>query len=113
MLGVHQSGSDNGPIQTQFGLSSLPCSEIFFSLLSCCVGVACAGTSHRGDRVDLRGTLTLRGNVPFAYPVVTDGKNTWQLVGLDQATAARLQNRVVHVTGRVAETAGASRLPGV
>ena len=61
----------------------------------------------------MRGTLTLRGNEPFTYPVVTDGKHIWQLVGVDQATAARLQNRVVHVTGRVAETAGAERLPAV
>jgi hypothetical protein len=87
--------------------------NILLAAFVLCAGAACAGTAHRGDRVDLRGTLTLRGNEPFTYPVVTDGKNIWQLVGVDQATSARLQNRVVHVTGRVAETAGAARLPAV
>jgi hypothetical protein len=108
--GVYQSGSDNASIQAQF---TAMLRNFLLAAFVLCAGVACAGTAHRGDRVDLRGTLTLRGNEPFTYPVVTDGKHIWQLVGVDQATAARLQNRVVHVTGRVAETAGADRLPAV
>ena len=78
-----------------------------------CAGAACAGVAHPGDPVDLHGTLTLRGNEPFTYPVVSDGKLAWQLKGVDHATALRLQGRVVHVTGRVAEGGAPSGLPVV
>jgi hypothetical protein len=76
-----------------------------------CAGTACAGVAHPGDPVDLHGTLTLRGNEPFTYPVVSDGNAVWQLTGVDHATARRLQGRVVHVTGRVAQAALPAGLP--
>jgi hypothetical protein len=76
-----------------------------------CTGTACAGVAHSGDPVDVHGTLTLRGNEPFTYPVVSDGHAMWQLTGVDHATAVRLQGRTVHVTGRVGEAALPSGLP--
>jgi hypothetical protein len=110
MLGAHQWVSDNAFVQAQVVAMLRNFLLAAFVLFA---GIACAGTAHTGDRVDLRGTLTLRGNEPFTYPVISDGKNLWQLVGVDHATAGRLQNQVVHVKGRVAETAGPSRLPSV
>jgi hypothetical protein len=110
MLGAHQRVSDNAFVQVHVAAMLR---NFLLAAFVLCAGTACAGTAHPGDRVDLRGTLTLRGNEPFTYPVVSDGKHMWQLVGVDHATAGRLQNRVVHVTGRVAETAGPSTLPAV
>lgn len=78
-----------------------------------CAGAACAGTVHPGSALDVRGTLTLRGNEPFAYPVVANGDAVWQLVGLDHAVALRLQNHVVHVTGHAAGAAAPSGLPAI
>jgi hypothetical protein len=87
--------------------------KLLLSAFILCAGTACAGVAHPGDPVDLRGTLTLRGNEPFTYPVVSDGKSIWQLVGVDHATAVRLQGRVVHVTGRAADTTVPSGLSAI
>lgn len=86
---------------------------LLLSAFVLCAGVACAGVARPGDPVDLRGTFVLRGNEPFTYPVVSDGRTVWQLVGVERATALRLQGRLVHVTGRVGETAVPSGLPAV
>lgn len=85
---------------------------ILFALVVC-AGTACAGTPHVGDSIELQGALTLRGNEPFTYPVVTDGAKVWQLVGVDHGTALKLQTHVVHVTGHVTTDAAPSGLPAI
>jgi hypothetical protein len=87
--------------------------KLLLSVFVLCTGIACEGVAHPGAPVDLRGTLILRGNEPFTYPVVSDGKTAWQLVGVDRAMAVRLQGRRVHVMGRMGETAKPSGLPVV
>jgi hypothetical protein len=87
--------------------------RLILSLLVLSVGTACAGTPHVGDTVAIQGTLTIRGNEPFTYPVVSTGTKIWQLVGVDHASVMKLQNRIVHVTGHVATDAVPSGLPAI
>ncbi|SIT35667.1 exported hypothetical protein [Paraburkholderia ribeironis] len=87
--------------------------KLILSLFVLSVGTACAGTPHVGDKVEVRGTLTIRGNEPFTYPVVSTSAKVWQLVGVERASAMKLQNRIVHVTGHVAANAVPSGLPAI
>ncbi|HZZ11308.1 MAG TPA: hypothetical protein VFE79_11515 [Paraburkholderia sp.] len=87
--------------------------KLLLATLVVCTHAACAGPPHAGAPIALQGALTLRGNEPFTYPVVSDGTRLWQLVGVDHATAMKLQARVVHVTGHVTTTAVPSGLPGI
>lgn len=87
--------------------------KTILSVLVVCAGTACAGTPHVGDPIELRGTLTLKGNEPFTYPVVADGTKLWELVGVDHATALKLQTHVVRVNGHVTTTGVPSGLPAI
>ncbi|WP_233852128.1 hypothetical protein [Paraburkholderia sp. HD33-4] len=87
--------------------------QLLLSLLVLGVGTACADTPHIGDMVEVQGTLTIRGNEPFTYPVVSSGTKIWQLVGIDRAVAMKLQNSIVHVTGHVGSNAVPSGLPAI
>jgi hypothetical protein len=54
-----------------------------------------------GQRLDLAGKMDMRGNAPFAYPVVATSDGVWQLEGLSAQQAAQWQNRPVRVYGTV------------
>lgn len=100
-----------------YAFKALPTATMFrkliLSLLILATGTACASAARLGDPVDLQGTLTLRGNEPFTYPVISTGTKIWQLVGMDHAAAAKLQTRLVHVTGHVTSDAVPSGLPAI
>lgn len=65
---------------------------------------ACAAPPYSGDPVELHGRLVLRGNEPAVYPVVYDDTGVvWALQGVNRQDAARLQNHIVRVTGKVTD----------
>jgi hypothetical protein len=61
-----------------------------------------AGGAHSGETIELHGKLVLRGNEPFAYPIVSDDAGCiWVLEGISRRDAAALQNHIVRLSATV------------
>ncbi|AOY00004.1 hypothetical protein [Jeongeupia sp. USM3] len=68
---------------------------------------SCASPAYTlGQPVTAEGKLVLKGNEPFAVPVLLGQSEQWELTGLKQQQYVPLQNKAVRVRGTVA------RLPG-
>ncbi|GHD68345.1 hypothetical protein [Jeongeupia chitinilytica] len=74
--------------------------------------VACAApTVQLGQPMTLEGKLVLKGNAPFVVPVLQTAKGNWELRGLAEQTAARLQNKQLQVSGTVSRLQQGPALP--
>lgn len=63
---------------------------------------ACAHGAAVGERIELAGTLRVRGNVPFAHAVlVTPAGKSWDLNGPVAEQSRGLNDRPVRVRGVV------------
>ena len=80
-------------------------------VLVCTVAIAsataaCGAAPRVGEHRRLEGTLVLKGNEPHTVPVlVLPGSQQWELLDVQPAAAAALQNRKVRASGVVARLA--------
>lgn len=80
------------------------------------LAAACHGRVASAGTIEIEGTLVLKGNEPFAQPVVVvSDKEQWELLGLHRSEAENHQNQVVKVKGEVVHeaTPSTARLPSL
>ncbi|BCL75885.1 hypothetical protein JHS3_16210 [Jeongeupia sp. HS-3] len=68
---------------------------------------SCASLNYTlGQPITAEGTLVLKGNEPFAVPVLVGQSEQWELTGLKKQQYVPLQNKALRVRGTVARLRG-------
>lgn len=94
-------------------LKDFPSTRRYLAALSVMASLQIAAACHGGvasdGTIEIEGTLVLKGNEPFAQPVVVvSDKEQWELLGLHRSEAENHQNQIVRVKGKVVHEAAPS-----